>query len=143
MMQHQHLRQDADLILVEMSVNDIFMCVPPHPVGHAAPNDTAIGLVWPAQWRSYRFSGDYDRQPSIALANGNRNVEAQNTFETLLRAILSYPSHPAVIVLQTFQIQQQLATGGDVHVSTCQYYDVPYVHFAFLGCAGEAGSNGE
>lgn len=52
-------------------------------------------------------------------------MEAQHTFETLLRALLSYPKHPAIIYLRTFQTQQEIGTGGDFHVATCQFYDVP------------------
>ena len=52
-------------------------------------------------------------------------MDAFNDFEVLLRAILNYPNKPAVILLQTMQVQDVSATGGDAQLSTCGYYDVP------------------
>lgn len=50
---------------------------------------------------------------------------AHENFESLLRAVLSYPSKPAVIILQTFKIDGIMATGGDNQLGTAGYYDVP------------------
>ncbi|KAL7415140.1 hypothetical protein BDY24DRAFT_440085 [Mrakia frigida] len=76
----EHIGNDADLILLEMSVNDFRMGDP-----------------------------------------------AFENFETLLRAILNYPSKPAVIVLHTFKVDGIIATGGDSQLSLAEYYDVPVI----------------
>lgn len=46
--------------------------------------------------------------------------------ETLLRALLSYPNSPAIILAESFTIAlPQLSTGTDNHFGLANYFDVP------------------
>lgn len=90
-----------------MSVNDFRMYVlPPSRDPAITPRLTA-----PPSLRSPFHRGD----------------QSFENFETLLRAVLSYPSKPAVIILQTFKLDGVIATGGDSQMTLAQYYDVPVI----------------
>lgn len=74
--------------------------------------------------RSIRVPGSRLTGTVLRSHRGDQSFE---NFETLLRAVLSYPSKPAVIILQTFKLDGIIATGGDSQMSLAQYYDVPMI----------------
>ncbi|KIJ53799.1 hypothetical protein M422DRAFT_25566 [Sphaerobolus stellatus SS14] len=74
----EHLRPDLDVILVELSINDLY------------------------------------------------NIENVHNMESIIRSMLSYPSHPAIIMTASFSLRgNTLETGIDGHLAVAQYYDVP------------------
>lgn len=59
------------------------------------------------------------------LRSRNRTDINFDNFEALLRALLSYPKKPAVVVLQTVKINSPIRYGAEHQFGLCGYYDVP------------------
>lgn len=48
--------------------------------------------------------------------------------ETLVRAVLNYPSQPAIIFAESFSLTlPRLQAGADAHLGVAQYYDLPVI----------------
>ena len=51
-----------------------------------------------------------------------------STIETLVRAILNYPSQPAIIFAESFSLTlPALQAGADAHLGVAQYYNLPVI----------------
>lgn len=60
--------------------------------------------------------------------NDNRNEENMKNMESILRAVLSYPSKPAVVLTASFSLMGRIDMGADGHLPVAQYYDVPVIN---------------
>lgn len=49
--------------------------------------------------------------------------------ESILRALLSYPNMPAVILTASFSLMGKIRMGEDVHLPVAQYYDTPVIMY--------------
>lgn len=61
----------------------------------------------------------------MAGINDYRTEDNMRNIESILRAVLSYPSKPAIIFVAWFSLMDRLDIGADIHVPVAQYYDVP------------------
>ncbi|KZV88439.1 hypothetical protein EXIGLDRAFT_772719 [Exidia glandulosa HHB12029] len=78
------------------------------------------------------FGEHIDRDADLIvteLAVNDQRIESNTeAFEWLMRALLELPSQPAIINTQVFGLAySMLSTGGDLHTSVSQYYDVPHI----------------
>ncbi|KZW00366.1 hypothetical protein EXIGLDRAFT_156457 [Exidia glandulosa HHB12029] len=65
---------------------------------------------------------------TMAGINDYRTEDNMRNIESILRAVLSYPSKPAIIFVAWFSLMDRLDIGADIHVPVAQYYDVPYIN---------------
>ncbi|KLT44089.1 CAP64-like protein, partial [Cutaneotrichosporon oleaginosum] len=61
--------------------------------------------------------------------NDHRKLEFAEHYEQLVRSLLDLPGQPAIINIHAFGlIFENIATGGDMHLGTAEYYDIPTIN---------------